>query len=442
MSEETLFKGENEQALLAILLKDEDRVYDAVSKLTPEMFWGKPSGKVFDAMSRLISRQIAPSIQTLRIELESAQELDNVGGTAYLDMLLQQTVEQSAYPMLVEAISDDYKKMKLYELAGEIPTLIKNYGNINDVTGRIQEHMSVLESKGVANGVKPIEVVLSEAWEKLQERMANPGISGITTGFPSLDFYTGGFMPGTEWIFSSRPSHGKTTTMLAVIKAASKEADVPALIFNREMNAEELMYRMLAMDRGIKYQKIKTGNLTENDKDQLRIAVKKISKLPIYLDSNYYGDINYVINAIRKYHRRYGIRLVGIDYIQLLADRTKDQVSELGRISRDLKLLAMDLGITNICLSQLNRRAEERDDKRPVLADLRASGNLEEDADVVVGLYREEMYKQNSPEANKIEFIILKQRNGPLKTLRFDFKGSYLQIIDRADETDFTFGDD
>ena len=269
----------------------------------------------------------------------------------------------------------------------------------------------------------------------------NPGIVGATTGFPTIDFATNGYNEGTQWIYSGRPGSGKTTVMIQSFRLAANK-DVPSLIFNREMGPMELMFRFIAMDESIPYQEIVTGvDLSDHKVTQIGRSVRRLSKLPIYLDSNYYGDIRQVVSTIRKYHRTHGIRLVGIDYVQLLAERQHDQVAELGRISRELKLLALDLGITVVILSQLNRKVEDRDDRRPILSDLRQSGNLEEDADVVIGLYRDDMYVQNSPQAGMIEFLILKQRNGPTGAYSMKFNGKYLQVKDtQSEEKVFRFG--
>ena len=199
------------------------------------------------------------------------------------------------------------------------------------------------------------------------------------------------------------------------------------------------MFRLLSMETEIPYRNIKTGELKDYRMVQLKAMIKKLGQYPLYVDSNYYGDIHYIVSSIRKYHKLHGVRIVGIDYAQLLTDRSKDQVAELGKISRELKLLALDLGITVILLSQLNRKAEEREDRRPILSDLRASGNLEEDADVVIGLYRDELYNRGSKFEGKIEFLLIKQRNGPLGNYIFDFNGKCVQIIDNLDKK-YQFG--
>jgi replicative DNA helicase len=434
-----MFENSNEAAFLSILMREPDKAYDALGKIQTHMFSSAIHSEIYHAIAECARGGVDPVAENVILLLNNKKTIDKAGGDAHIRHIANEIKsDASGFQMLFQAIVDAYKGRKLLEWSSQIPTRVHGTTDISQTINAILSNLTNIQSENLENGVQPIDEALSSAYEVIEKRKDDKLPAGILTGFPTIDQYTGGYTEGTTWIISGRPSMGKTTVALTSLKEVAK-AEYPCMLFNREMNSDELMFRLLSMETGIHYQKIRTSNLTQTDMKKLKTSVNKLGKIPFYLDSNYYGDIHYIISAIRKYHKLHGIRVIGIDYIQLLTDRQKDQVAELGRISRELKLLSMDLGLTILILSQLNRKAEEREDKRPIMSDLRASGNLEEDADIVLGLYRDEMYNMDPSKAGKIEFLLLKQRNGPLGKHVFNFNGSALQIIDDAD-ADFNFG--
>lgn len=434
-----LFLTDHEDNLLAILMRDGDKIYDAMGTLTFDMFSSSLRGEIFRIMTELVKNDHAPTPINIIGYSESKKRIDMAGGKGLIELLASKEVDVSGYGIFLNSIIDSYKARKLHQLAVDLPVLIQNQP-VDEVIASAQNQIIALDEQRPNGGVKSIEELLVSAYDIIKTKKDNPGIVGATTGFPTLDFATNGYNEGTQWIYSGRPGSGKTTVMIQSFREAAGKG-VPSLIFNREMGPMELMFRFLAMDESVPYQEIVTGvDLSNSKVERLGRSARKLSKLPIYLDSNYYGNIRQVVSTIRKYHRTHDIRLVGIDYVQLLAERQHDQVAELGRISRELKLLSLDLGITVVILSQLNRKVEDRDDKRPILSDLRQSGNLEEDADVVVGLYRDDMYVQNSPQAGMIEFLVLKQRNGPTGSYPMKFHGKYLQVKDTQTVDEIFFG--
>ncbi len=433
------FVPEHEARLLALLMRDEDKVHDTLGNLRPTALSGKLNILICDAIFEVARQGITPTSDVVKAFMESKKTLEAAGGEDYFNKIAGTDVDPGAFDIYYESVTDSYKRREVSRLAQTMSSAVHNAEDISDFISGTQAQLSNLSGASLQGGIRTIEELLISALDIIKARKEGKtgDLIGVTTGFQTIDEVTGGYIGGDLWIFGGRPSQGKTTALIQSFMNAAEQADAGCLLFNREMGPTELMFRMLAMDRGVPHQKIKTGQLSDTSYTRVQQGRKKLSKLPIYLDSNYYGDINYITSSIRKYHKLYDIKLVGIDYVQLLAERGNDQVAELGRISRELKLLALDLDITIVILSQLNRKVEEREDRRPILSDLRQSGNLEEDADVVICLYRDDYYNKNSPETGKVEFIILKQRNGPtgIYTLRFEAK--YLRIVDAHGNIEF-----
>ena len=434
-----IFDTNNEISLLSILMRDTDKVYDVQDILKTHMFSSLISATIYEGIINLSNSGGAPTLEPLISDLRSKHLLDVAGGEHHLRHISDEIrVDSSNFAQFLKLVLDAYKGRKLLELSSQIPMVVHNTDDMSAAINRFTSELSKIESDSMNSNVVSMEEALVSAYDLILKRHDKNLPVGILTGFSTIDYYTGGYSAGQLWIISGRPGHGKTTAVLSSLKEVAK-ANVPCMLFNREMSTEELMFRLLSMETEIPYRNIKTGELKDYRMVQLKSMIKKLGQYPLYIDSNYYGDIHYIVSSIRKYHKLHNVRIVGIDYAQLLTDRSKDQVAELGKISRELKLLALDLGITIILLSQLNRKAEEREDKRPILSDLRASGNLEEDADVVIGLYRDEMYNRGSKFEGKIEFLLLKQRNGPLGNYIFDFNGKCVQIIDNLDKK-YQFG--
>ena len=224
---------------------------------------------------------------------------------------------------------------------------------------------------------------------------------------------------------------GKSAWLAKTLLNVTRQG-APCLLFNKEMNMTGIIERWLSIASGVAFQNIKFGQLSLEQYNRIKHIRKLFEKYPIYIDNNFMGEIDYVTSTIRKYHQLHGVRVVGLDYIQLLVERGEDDTRELGRVSRQLKLVSNELGLSAIILSQLNREVEKRDNKRPMMSDLRQSGNLEEDADIMAALYRDDVYVMNSQFANTIEFIIRKSRNGPIGTMMLNFEKETVNVYDET----------
>jgi replicative DNA helicase len=438
MRDNNLFNHDNELSVLALILKSPERLYDVMDSLKGFMFSSTIHEQLYTAMCELARDGNTSSPSILKSYLTSKKRIDQAGGPDYIDMIAKIQVDGNGFDVFLKGIIDSWKAKQLLELAAKLPIDVKNNPDISETISSVNSIMANLEDSGLRNGVHPFDEVLIGAWEAIEKRTLNPGIQGVTTGFVTLDDITGGYGEGQEWIFCGRPSHGKTSAILQSLKEAAKSG-TPSLIFSREMRNQDLLERYISMESGVPYLDIRLGKLTDQQKKKCLKATRRLAKLPVYFDSNFYGDMNYISGVTRKFKKMHGIKLIGVDYIQLLAERGNDQTAELGKISRQLKLLAADLGITVVVAAQLNRKVEEREEKRPILSDIRQSGNIEEDADVVVAMYRDEVYNLNPSTAGKIDFIILKQRNGPLGTYTLDFDEKCVAISD-AGIKKFEFG--
>lgn len=288
---------------------------------------------------------------------------------------------------------------------------------LNDMRGIIEE----IESMRGVDDTSHIGEILDSVLKNIEEKSLNPGIPGISTGFSNLDEVLGGYIPGSLIYVGGRPGQGKSA--FAINSALRVAEKYPVLIVSREMTAEQLGIRMASILSEVPIAKMQFGSgLTNEDKDRIKQAASYLRTLPIYFDEDMGRPFYAILDNIKKKVKEDGVKVVFIDYIQLLAERSADSTHELGRISRKLKLLAVDNNVTIVALSQLNREVEKREDKRPRPSDLRQSGNMEEDGDVVMFIYRDEVYNSNSPLAGKMEIIVTKNRPlGRVGTVMLEF---------------------
>lgn len=424
---------EIETALLSSLLKDSTLIYTAGKRLSPEMFSSSVHAVIYKAIQNVVKRGVDIDTILLRSELVAMNQFEEVGADAYIKLLEDNTnFKLSSVPNYIDKIHNSFKRRLLLSVSNKIPRLIETYGvdvvitKINQALDRIVEN--TLDSETVV-----LSDSLEEAVERLRLQMSQEVSSGISTGFVEIDEVTGGYNAGEVWYIGARPSMGKTTFLLKSFLSASSN-NVPCLLFSKEMSLNALNNRILSSISGVNSLDMRVGNVSEEEFKKILRAKEQIKEYPLYLDSNFLGDIDYIEATIRRFHHIYGVKLVGLDYIQLLAERSMESTHELGRISRRLKLLSNELNITSVVLSQVNRSCELREDKRPLMADLRQSGNLEEDADLMVALYRDDVYVQNSPREGIMEFIIRKARNGPIGTVDLNFINSTADVKGRKVE--------
>jgi len=419
-----LFQPNTEEAILSILLNNPEMIYDE-NQLTIDMFSSAHNQILFKTMSHLSSSGIEPSPRIVKANLMASGNLETAGDNQYIDYLVDNKHNKNDFRELERIVINAYKAVKVTELAHQIEPLIKSAGgDIDSVISHIKENVDDLSFTGGENGTIKIGDYLSKAFDTIKGRVANPGLSGISTGFTNIDTFTGGMSKGELWVVASRPSLGKTSFICnSMMNTTGSHLEEPnrTLFFSLEMSYQSVVDRLLSIDSKVRLTDIKLGTLSDEDMEKIDDSMVKIKPIDLLIDTNFYSNPEYLVNKIKKYHRTRAINCVWIDYLQLLIDRDSNATNEIGKFSRSLKRLARDLDIPIGIVSQLNRLVEQRDDKRPILSDLRQSGNIEEDADVVAFLYRDDYYNPGTQHKNLVEFIVRKNRNGPTGKLFLQF---------------------
>jgi replicative DNA helicase len=419
---------EAETAILSILLKS-PALFSELSDLKEYMLSSTPNKVLFSVIKELIDQNLIPDANLIFSHLKSDNKEMSVGGIDYLNYLVKQDYNQENFKKYESIVVNMYKRQKMLTLAsGIVENVVAS--DIDDLITRTKDSLDdLLVSSGNVSTVS-IDIALKESWEQIIDKVEHPGISGVTTGLKNLDLNTNGIIEGESWVISGRPSMGKTAFICNMAYNQGKSG-IPVLIVSRETRRSQLAHRLISIDTGIESSKIKFGTVTQPELDLISDSIKRIKEYPIHINSDFMASPEAVYSTIRKYHSNFGIKVAYMDYLQLLAERNSESTHELGKISRMFKLLANDLAMGCVSGSQLNRLVELRDDKRPVMSDLRQSGNIEEDADVVIALYRDIVYNKNTNTPDDMEVILLKQREGPIGTIFTNFNGLNYRIREK-----------
>ena len=429
------YDPDSEVAFLALLINNPSLIHEVSGVIQPHVFTSEPHQVIFTAMQRISDSGSVPEITLLLEYLSSKKKLADAGGKEYLDYLLSSDFVEGNFKAYEDMLARSHKARGLIKLTADAPGLLNSPNvDVDVVIEQLIKSLDSLATQNVNSQVVTIGDTVKGVWDGITERINNPGVSGVPAGIPDLDLITGGLQPGDFFIIGGRPSMGKTAVSVNMALSQAK-LGIPTLSFNFEMSRNQLVERMLAIETGIPLIDIRLGNLTQVDIDVIKTALvrfKDKDMYPIYMDTTVNTDMGYIKSTIRKYHKQYGIKVVYLDYVQLMAERSSDATHAIGRISRDLKLLARELEMPIVLLSQLNRGVEAREDKRPVMADLRQSGSLEEDPDLAAFVYRDEHYNRNTDYKGVMEVIISKNRQGPTGTIFVNFEKETNSITKRG----------
>lgn len=419
---EELFSQNAEIAILSLLLRDITTI-EKIRDLKSQMFSSIPNRVLFESIIKLYQDGNIPEYSLIITTLKSRGLVANVGGESYLQYLYNQTYDINNLDEFIRILVNSYKTRKLISIYSNLPDLITNENNIDEVISNLKLNLDELNLLGSSDTVESFEDASVSAMKLLVDKMGKSNKIDYTTNFKNLDGVTGGYGEGDLWTVAGRPGMGKSSFL-----CNSALSGIPALVFSFEMPKETLVQRMLSIRTGIPVFSIRNGLISQKELNILNESIESMRGFPIYIDSKFFVTPEYISSTIRKYVKNYGIKIVHLDYIQLLIERSMSATHDIGRLTRELKLLSNDLKITCVMYSQLNRMVELREDKRPILSDLRQSGNIEEDVDVALFLYRDDVYNLNSKEKGKMEFLIRKQRNGPTGVLYTKFNSDTNRI--------------
>ena len=429
---------EAEQAVIGSMLTDSDAVMAAVEKLREESFYREDNKLIFEAIVNLYNRSEPVDLVTVKDELSSMGNFEKVGGFEYLAILQDKVPTTANVQKYIDIVEEKATLRKLIKTANEIIDL--GYNPTEDVedimAGAEKKIFDIIQNKN-QKSYTPIKDVLIESFTKLEELYNQKSkITGVPTGFVDLDDKTAGLHGSDLILIAARPAMGKTAFALNIAANAAIRSNTPVAIFNLEMSKDQLVNRILCIEAMVDSNKIMTGKLEEDDWSKLASVVGPISDSGIYIDDTPGISIMEIRTKCRKLKMEKNIGLIVIDYIQLIQGsnnrKNGSREQEIAEISRSLKILAKELNVPVIALSQLSRAVEQRPDHRPMLSDLRESGSIEQDADIVMFLYRDDYYNPDSEEKDISEVIIAKHRAGSTGTVKLLWMGNYTKFVNLA----------
>ena len=425
---------EAEQAVLGSMLADSEAVNAAVEVLKEEAFYRDDNRVIYQAIINLYNKSEPIDILTLKDELESMNKFEQVGGYEYLASLPDKVPTTANVQKYIKIVEEKSILRNLIRTANEIIEL--GYNPTEDVEdimdGAEKKIFDIMQSKN-QKGYSPIKDVLVESFTKLEELYnRKQHITGVPTGFTELDYKTAGLHPSDLVLIAARPAMGKSAFALNIAANAALKADVPVVVFSLEMSKEQMVNRILCSEAMVDSNKVRTGKLDEEDWEKLAGSIGPLSEAEIYIDDTPGISVMEIRAKCRKLKLEKNIGLVVIDYLQLVQGTNKrggSREQEISEISRSLKMLAKEIGVPVIALSQLSRAVEQRPDHRPMLSDLRESGAIEQDADIVMFLYRDDYYNQESEKKDIAEVIIAKHRGGSTGTVELLWLGNYTKFV-------------
>ena len=434
---------EAEQSVLGGLLLEASALDRIVDLMTADDFYRQEHRLIFRQIVRLSEQAKPVDVITVAEALEIAGELDKVGGLPYLGGLAQNVPSAANIRRYGEIVRERSIMRKLAEVGTDIASSSYNPTGRDAAQLLDEAERKVLEiaeagSRGQQGFVTmpPLLTQVVERIETLYGRDNPSDITGTATGFTDLDRLTSGLQPGELIIIAGRPSMGKTALAINIAENVALDSKLPVAIFSMEMNASQLAMRMLGSVGKLNQQDLRTGRLQDDDWGRLTHALGQLNDAPIYIDESGALSALEVRARSRRLHRQNNLGLIVVDYLQLMSSNagkaSENRATEISEISRSLKALAKELHVPVIALSQLNRSLEQRPNRRPVMSDLRESGAIEQDADLILFIYRDEVYNSDSPDKGKAEIIIGKQRNGPIGMVPLAFRGEYTRFDNLA----------
>lgn len=431
---------EAEASLLGAILIDSDAIVKIADIITHDDFYDERHGHIYNSLKSLYDKHSPIDVLTLANELRNNGMLDAVGGASYLTELTNFVPSAAHVMQYAEIVSSKAMRRKLIKASQDITTLgYDETETLQSLVELAESRLFEVSNKQVKQDIVSIEQVLSDSFERLDELHKDKGtIRGVPTGYKDLDGILAGLQRSDLFILAARPSMGKTAMVLNLAHNVAVQAEQPVLMFSLEMGKEQLVDRMLARESGVDAWALRTGNLTDSDFEKIAHAMGTLSEAQIYIDDTPGITVSDMRTKARRESHQHPLGLIIVDYLQLMSGGSKfgggdgNRVQEISEISRGLKGIARELNVPVLALSQLSRSVESRTPQIPQLSDLRESGSIEQDADVVAFLYREEYYNPDTEKKNIMEFLIKKHRNGPTGgvELYFDREKQRIRSVD------------
>ena len=410
---------EAEESVLGGILIENGALHKVMETLTPEDFYREAHRRIYDTLIDLSERDEPADLITLTNELRKKDLLDAVGGASYVTSLIDSVVTAANIEYYAKIIKEKSILRKLIETATTIVTQsFEDRSDVESLLDQAEQAIFQISENRVKPSFYPIRDIVKESFKVIERLFEKKElVTGVPSGFKQLDQWTAGFQPADLIIVAGRPSMGKTAFCLNVAQYAAIEKKIPVAVFSLEMSKEQLVIRMLCSEAQVEGTRLRTGYLTESDWPRLTLAAGNLSDAPIYIDDSAALSVLELRAKARRLDAEYGLGMIVIDYLQLMKGRSRveNRQQEISEISRSLKALAKEIHVPVVAVSQLSRRTEERQGMRPQMTDLRESGAIEQDADLILFIYRDEVYNraEDNPNRGKAEIIIGKQRNGP-----------------------------
>ncbi|MPQ43733.1 replicative DNA helicase [Clostridium tarantellae] len=419
---------EAEQSVLGAMMIDRNTIAQAAEALGIEDFYRDAHKVIFQSIIEMFQKDEPVDELTLLEHLKATDRLEKSGGITYVTEISSSVLTTANIKSYIKIVSQKSMLRKLIKSSTEIiENCYNNQDNVDKVIDGAEKKIFDLAEKKTTSDFEPLSAVLERGFEQIEALFNNKGeITGVGSGFKDLDEKTSGFQSGDMVLIAARPSMGKTTFALNIAEHAALREGKSVVIFSLEMSKEQLAYKLLCSEANVDMLSLRTGNLEDKDWENIARAAGPLSAAKIYIDDTAGVSIMEMRSKCRRLKIEHGIDLILIDYLQLMSGSGEEsRQQEVSEISRNIKAIAKEMQCPVIALSQLSRAPEQRADHRPMLSDLRESGSIEQDADLVMFLYRDEYYNKETEEKNVGECIIAKQRNGPVGTVKLAWLGQY-----------------
>ena len=426
-----------EQSVLGGMILSKDAIADVVEELRGNDFYRPAHELIFEAILDLYGRGEPADAVTVVAELNKRGELARIGGAPYIHTLISSVPTAANAGYYARIVREQAVLRRLVEAGTRIVQLgyATEGGDVDEIVNTAQAEIYAVSERRTSEDYAPLRDILNPTMEEIERNSERgEGMVGVPTGFTDLDALTNGLHGGQMIIIAARPAIGKSTLAVDICRSAAIKHNQTAVIFSLEMGRTELTMRLLSAEAEVPLQKMRKGDMHDGDWERVAGAMGRIGDAPLFIDDSPNMSLMEIRAKCRRLKQRHDLRLVVVDYLQLMSSgkKVESRQQEVSEFSRALKLLAKELEVPVIAVAQLNRGPEQRGDKKPMMSDLRESGSLEQDADVVMLLHREDAYDKESPRAGEADIIVAKHRNGPTSTIQVAFQGHYSRFTDMA----------